>query len=103
MNRGLPSTLMQSTHMQLATSPECQAITSAIVSLAKSLNKVVGAEGVATTQEQALVVAMGCDELQGFALSKPLSTLKFRSQFADLWVAGQRGRLDGLELLGSLL
>lgn len=68
---------------QLALSPECQAITRAIVSLAKSLNKIVAAEGVATSQEQELVVAMGCDELQGFALSKPLSAVQFRSQLAD--------------------
>jgi len=68
---------------QLPHSAECQAITQAIVSLAKSLHKVVAAEGVATLEEQELVVALGCDELQGFALSKPLSLIQFRSQFGD--------------------
>jgi EAL domain-containing protein (putative c-di-GMP-specific phosphodiesterase class I) len=68
---------------QLPHSTECQAITRAIVSLAKSLNKVVAAEGVATPEEQDLAVAMGCDELQGFGLSKPLSLIHFRSQFGD--------------------
>jgi diguanylate cyclase (GGDEF)-like protein len=68
---------------QLSSSPECQAIIRAIVSLAKSLNKVVAAEGITTRQEQKLVVAMGCDELQGFGLSRPLSTVQFRSQIGD--------------------
>jgi EAL domain-containing protein (putative c-di-GMP-specific phosphodiesterase class I) len=68
---------------QLPHSTECRAITQAIVSLAKSLHKIVAAEGVATPEEQELVVALGCDELQGFALSKPLSLIQFRSQFGD--------------------
>ncbi|HET7717851.1 MAG TPA: EAL domain-containing protein [Bauldia sp.] len=70
---------------QLEASPECQAIARALVSVAKSLNKVVAADGIATQQERTLVVAMGCDELQGSALAKPLSTIQLRSQFVDHW------------------
>ena len=70
---------------QLPASHECEAITRAIVSLAKSLDKVVAAEGVESPQIRALVAAIGCDEVQGFALSRPLSTLQLRSQFGELW------------------
>jgi EAL domain-containing protein (putative c-di-GMP-specific phosphodiesterase class I) len=78
---------------QLTISPESQAVTRAIVSLAKSLDKIVAAEGIESSQERVLVVAMGCDELQGFALSKPLSTVQFRSQFTYLW--NERGAAAG--------
>ncbi|MCB1502218.1 MAG: EAL domain-containing protein [Bauldia sp.] len=70
---------------QVLTSRECEAITRAIVSLAKSLGKTVAAEGVESAEIRAVVAAIGCDELQGYALARPLSHLQLRSQFGELW------------------
>ena len=70
---------------QLPTSRECEAITRAIVSLAKSLDKTVAAEGVELAEVRALVTEIGCDEVQGFALALPLTHLQLRSQYGDLW------------------
>ena len=70
---------------QLPASRECEAITRAIVSLAKSLDKTVAAEGVESAEVRALVTEIGCDEVQGFALALPLTHLQLRSQYGDLW------------------
>jgi diguanylate cyclase (GGDEF)-like protein len=48
------------------------AITGAIVSMAHALEKRVVAEGVETAEQASLLREMGCDELQGFHLAKPL-------------------------------
>ncbi len=49
------------------------AIANAILSLGASLNLVVTAEGVERTGQLEWLRARGCDEVQGFLLSKPLS------------------------------
>lgn len=45
----------------------------AIIGLAKSLNKVVMAEGVENSHQLSLLRDMGCDAIQGFLISKPLT------------------------------
>jgi EAL domain-containing protein (putative c-di-GMP-specific phosphodiesterase class I) len=49
------------------------AIVQAIVNLARAMSVTVTAEGVETETQRALLESIGCDELQGFLLSKPLS------------------------------
>jgi len=49
------------------------AIARAVVQLAHGLNLSVTAEGVETEAQRDALVAMGCDELQGFLISRPLS------------------------------
>ncbi|WP_440053482.1 EAL domain-containing protein [Pseudoalteromonas sp. T1lg65] len=49
------------------------AIVQAIVDLAKHLNMVSIAEGVETHAQWELLVELGCDQLQGYVFSKPLS------------------------------
>lgn len=44
-----------------------------IVSIGKSLNLRIVAEGVETESQAEFMTAIGCDELQGFLLAKPLS------------------------------
>jgi diguanylate cyclase (GGDEF)-like protein/PAS domain S-box-containing protein len=48
------------------------AITSAIISMAQSLKIKVIAEGVETSEQMDLLRERGCDEIQGFYLSRPL-------------------------------
>ncbi len=53
--------------------PRSIAIVETIVSLARSLDMNTVAEGIETEQQRALLSSMGCDELQGYLLSHPLS------------------------------
>ena len=48
------------------------AITGAIVSMAHALEKRVVGEGVETPEQAAFLRDLGCDELQGYYLAKPL-------------------------------
>ncbi|TAM78239.1 EAL domain-containing protein [bacterium] len=58
---------------ELPGDPFCLAITRSIVALAHDLGLVVVAEGVEREEQSVLLQSMGCDELQGFLLSRPLS------------------------------
>lgn len=51
---------------------EDAAIVSAIIALGHTLGMRIVAEGVETTQQQALLVRLGCDTLQGYLLGRPM-------------------------------
>jgi len=53
--------------------PDDAAITDAIIAMAHSLKLQVIAEGVETLEQLAFLEDRGCDEIQGYHLSKPLS------------------------------
>ncbi len=53
--------------------PEDNAIATAIVALGRSLHMKVVAEGVETTAQAECLRDMGCDEFQGYLLSRPLA------------------------------
>jgi len=53
-------------------SPQHMAIVSTIISLARSLNLKVTAEGVETDAQRNLLRLLKCDEMQGFLFSDPL-------------------------------
>jgi EAL domain-containing protein (putative c-di-GMP-specific phosphodiesterase class I) len=53
--------------------PRSIAIVETILSLARSLDMNTIAEGIETEHQRALLSTMGCNELQGFLLSHPLS------------------------------
>ena len=58
----------------VAVNPDDAAITSAIISMAKSLNLKVIAEGVENEAQMSFLRAHHCDEIQGYYFSMPLST-----------------------------
>jgi EAL domain-containing protein (putative c-di-GMP-specific phosphodiesterase class I) len=57
----------------LADSADARAVVSAVVHLAHALGLRVVAEGVETPEQHAILVEMGCDELQGFYFARPMS------------------------------
>jgi len=76
------------------------AIANAILSLGSSLSLVVTAEGIERPSQLEWLRTRGCDEAQGFLLSKPLSAeelerrfLRKQATFDDLTVELPRGRL----------
>ncbi len=59
---------------------EDRAIAQAIISMGKALGMTIVAEGVETAAQQDFLRSHGCDEMQGYLFSKPLSP----DQLADL-------------------
>ncbi len=57
----------------ITTDPDDAAITSTIITMAHSLQLKVVAEGVETPEQLAFLKAQGCDEIQGYWLSRPLT------------------------------
>lgn len=57
--------------------PEDLAIVNAMVALAHSLDMTVVAEGVETAEQARLLVAAGCDELQGYHFYRPMTAEQF--------------------------
>ena len=62
---------------------EARAIVKAIVSLANALNIGVVAEGVETAQQWEIVRAEGCQQVQGYFLSRPHPAAAVRSVIAQ--------------------
>jgi EAL domain-containing protein (putative c-di-GMP-specific phosphodiesterase class I) len=57
----------------LTTDPDTATITTAIIAMARSLNKVVIAEGVETREQGDFLRQAGCSQLQGFLYGTPMS------------------------------
>jgi diguanylate cyclase (GGDEF)-like protein len=73
----------------LATSADARTIVQAVVQMAHTLELRVVAEGVETGEQRDLLVAMGCDELQGFFFAKPMSAAEL-----ELWAIYDDGPRD---------
>ena len=59
------------------------AITSAIVSLARTLKLAVIAEGVETVEQLRFLSGLGCDQMQGYLVSKPVSGEEFEQRMRE--------------------
>jgi diguanylate cyclase len=67
----------------VAVNPDDAAITAAIISMAKSLNLKVIAEGVESEEQMLFLRAHRCDEIQGYYFSKPLAVEKVTDKLRD--------------------
>lgn len=56
----------------VATQEDAQAIVRAVIKLAHALGLNVVAEGVETEDQKAILLRLGCDELQGYLVAKPM-------------------------------
>ena len=72
----------------LTEAPEGLAQVSTIINLAHSLNLKVVAEGVETAEQARLLKMLGCNEMQGFYLSKPLPGELFETRYLSPYQAG---------------
>ncbi|NWO07857.1 MAG: EAL domain-containing protein [Alteromonadaceae bacterium] len=59
---------------EIGTRSTGEMVTTAIISLAKSLRLSVVAEGIETEDQLAQLRKLGCDSVQGFLLSRPLES-----------------------------
>jgi EAL domain-containing protein (putative c-di-GMP-specific phosphodiesterase class I) len=60
----------------LTTDPQALAVAEGLIQLARSLKRRVTAEGVETREQLAILERFGCDQLQGYLASRPLSVVK---------------------------
>lgn len=67
--------------MELARDADDAAIVESTISLSKKLNLAVIAEGIEDRATAALLVAMGCEEGQGFHFGKPMPAIEFTTTF----------------------
>jgi diguanylate cyclase (GGDEF)-like protein len=74
----------------LESSDDARSIALAIVQMAHTLDLHVVAEGIETAQQRDLLVAMGCDELQGYLFARPMS-----ADALELWATDERDMSDG--------
>jgi diguanylate cyclase (GGDEF)-like protein len=69
--------------VDIVTNPSNAAITTAIIDMAHSLNVKVIAEGVETAEQYTFLHARGCDEIQGYYFSAPLSAKEVSAMLAS--------------------
>jgi diguanylate cyclase (GGDEF)-like protein len=84
----------------LETSSDARAVVDAVIRLSHALGLRVVAEGVETKGQSEILLAMGCDELQGFYFAKPMPAATLLQ-----WTAGRKpaGSVDFTpSVVGSL-
>lgn len=67
--------------MGMDTGPQGQALVSAIINMGHSLGLKVVAEGVETDEQCGRLALLGCDEIQGYLLSRPVAAEVFEARF----------------------
>ena len=78
-------------------SQDARSVVDAVIKLAHALSLRVVAEGVERVEQQIILTEMGCDELQGYLFSRPMS-----AQAIQLWAVGSAERDEELGFRPSL-
>jgi len=78
-------------------SQDARSVVDAVIKLAHALSLRVVAEGVERVEQQMILTEMGCDELQGYLFSRPMS-----AQAIQLWAVGAAGQEEELGFRPSL-
>jgi diguanylate cyclase (GGDEF)-like protein len=78
-------------------SPDARAIVHGIISLAHALDLQVVAEGVETERQRDILLALDCDELQGFLYAKPMPAAKL-----TLWAMGDDTQFGDMDFRASI-
>ncbi len=78
-------------------SPDARAIVHGIISLAHALDLRVVAEGVETERQRDILLALECDELQGYLYAKPMPAAKL-----TLWAMGDDTQFGDLDFRASM-
>ncbi len=73
--------------IEMTSGPNGLALVSTIITLAHALKLKVVAEGVETEEQSRLLRLLGCDEMQGFLVSKALPTANFEANFLSSKIA----------------
>lgn len=91
--------------------PNDYSIVSGVIGLTKSFNRNVIAEGVETTEHGLMLLLMGCDNAQGYAISKPMKACELVGwiqeytpnkswiEFSQVQMTPQVKRIKQLELI----
>jgi diguanylate cyclase (GGDEF)-like protein len=69
--------------IQHITTPRSHSIVQAIVTMAKAVNVAITAEGVETHEQLHALTRMGCDHLQGYLFSRPVSAARLTELLRD--------------------
>ena len=86
----------QSFTAQLGVDEEIDSIVQSIVDLARAMHMAVTAEGVETEAQRTILNGMGCDQLQGYLLSRPVEKSKLNQMLAQVATVGENRRAIGL-------
>jgi EAL domain-containing protein (putative c-di-GMP-specific phosphodiesterase class I) len=76
--------------MELARDADDAAIVESTISLSRKLNLDVIAEGIEDRATASLLVAMGCEEGQGYHFGKPMPAIEFTAMFLTREPLNQR-------------
>ncbi|WP_285670535.1 putative bifunctional diguanylate cyclase/phosphodiesterase [Paralimibaculum aggregatum] len=76
--------------------PELRKMTQAMIHLAKALDISAMAEGIESQNEWRLLIEMGCDDLQGFVIGKPMPAAALPG-----WIAEHEGRRSAGRLIAA--
>jgi EAL domain-containing protein (putative c-di-GMP-specific phosphodiesterase class I) len=66
--------------IELGQRESAQAVVRTVMALARALGKSVVAEGVETEEQERHLVALGCDEFQGYRYARPLPAAEFAAR-----------------------
>lgn len=82
---------------ELITSTISESIISSIMQLAKDLSMIVIAEGVETEEQRSFLLKHGCDYLQGYLFSRPVTTSNIEKLLERQWLQEKEGVKNGKE------